>query len=158
MTGPFLAAVWVAEASIIVGLSTLSRIAILHHPYCEYCSRWTNIEPIKRDLSLADAGGPLKTLLSGDLTSLMRFSLAQNDNSFVQLELASCPNCTDSQYLTIFQVNQSYDKKGKLKIQRKPLVRNMLIAAEDVPSVKKNPAEIGIKQQQQGKAGKGVPG
>jgi ATP/ADP translocase len=136
VSGTSLAVLWAVEALIIVGFSTcLAPMAILQHPFCENCNRWTDIKPANRKLSLLDAGENLQSLLSGDLTSLTKFKLAQNDNLYLEVELARCPTCTESNYLTIFQVLQTFDKKGKLKIERKPLLRNMLVTAEELPLV-----------------------
>jgi hypothetical protein len=136
VTGIALAAVWAVEATIIVGAATVfARQFIVHHPFCESCGRWTVIEPGKRPLSLIGAGESYAQLMSGDLAALTKFNLALNESLFLQLDLASCPTCEESYFLTIQQVKHSLDKEGKLKVETTPLVRNMLIAAEDVPLV-----------------------
>jgi hypothetical protein len=136
VSGIPLAIVWAIEAVVIVGASTFfARNAIAHHPFCENCSRWTDIVPGGRHLSLAGAQESLAQLLSGDLAALANFNLAQNENVFLQLDLASCPACEESCYLTIQQITQTYDKEGKLKVETTPLLRNMLIDAEAVPLV-----------------------
>jgi hypothetical protein len=136
VTGIPLAIVWAIEASLIVGGATyFARSAIVHHPYCESCGRWTKIVPGNRHLSLMGAGELLSQLLSGDLAALTRFNLAQNESTYLQLDLASCTTCTESHYLTIQQVTQTIDKEGKLKTELKAIVRNMWINAEDLPLI-----------------------
>ncbi|MCC6126429.1 MAG: hypothetical protein IT426_15835 [Pirellulales bacterium] len=136
VSGIPLAIVWAIEAAMIVGGSTyFARNAIAHHPFCENCGRWTDIVAGCRHLSLAESQESLARLLSGDLAVLANFNLAQNENVFLQLDLASCPICAESCYLTIQQVTQTYDKEGKLKVETTPLLRNMSIDAEAVPLV-----------------------
>jgi hypothetical protein len=136
ISGIPLAIVWALEAAIILGGSTyLARQFILHVPFCEDCGRWTVNKAGTRFLSLIGAGDPLKQLLSGDLTALENFNLAQSESVYLQLDLATCPGCTESNYLTVQQAKQTLDKEGKLKTELTPLVRNMLVAAEDLPLI-----------------------
>jgi hypothetical protein len=136
VSGIPLAVVWAIEAAMIVGAATyFARKAIVHHPFCENCSRWANIEPGKRPLSLIGAGEHFSQLISGDLNALMKFNLAHSESTYLQLDLASCPTCAESCYLTIQQVSETLDKEGKLKIERKALVHNMTIPAEYIPLV-----------------------
>lgn len=136
VSGLFLGILWTLEALIVVGFSTvLATCWIDDLPFCENCNRWTVVKPIKKDLSLRNSQETLPALLEGDLSGLPKFPLAQNENLYLQFELASCPSCEESHYLTIYNVTKSLDNKGKENIERKVLIRNMRIAAEDVPLI-----------------------
>lgn len=127
-------AFWSLEALIIVGISTfLAPYLIRHRPFCERCDCWTDIKLEIKNLSLSGAGENLKALLSGDLTSLKYFKPANNEPLSLELELATCPTCAETQCLTIYQVKKTLENKGKMKVKRTALVRNMLIDAADVP-------------------------
>jgi hypothetical protein len=134
--GVELAVIWVLEAAIILGGSTWFALQqILHHPFCEKCNRWTDFAPGVRTLSMVVAEDAMKTLLEGDLTSLRRFSNSQDERNYLQLDMASCPTCDESHYLTIYQVKLSRDENGKLKKDCTPLLRDMHVAAEDLPLI-----------------------
>jgi hypothetical protein len=154
VSGIPLAIVWAIEAAVIVGGSTvLARQFILNIPFCESCGRWTVKKPGTRPLSLIGAGDALKQLLSGDLTSLANFNLAQNEAIYMQLDLANCPSCTESNFLTIQQAKQTLDKEGKLKVELTPLLRNMLVSAEDLPLIEnagRNPPPENANQNSAG--------
>jgi hypothetical protein len=134
--GPLLGFYWTIEALLIVGVSTVCGPYLIRHlPFCENCNHWTEIKKINRKLSLDRAENLLENLVSGDLTSLMKFDLAQYRRHYLELELAHCLTCLESQYLTIYRVEETLDKKGKTNIERKILIRNMKIEADYIPLV-----------------------
>jgi hypothetical protein len=145
LKGPFLGVIWVAEAIVIVGgAAFFAPMRIKDHPFCEACSQWTTIRPVGTNLSLRNAETTLPALLSGEVAALSKFSAADTEQLYLQLELASCPSCDESHYLSLFQVAKSIDKKGKETVERRPVIRNMLIAAEDVPLAR----NAGMTQQE----------
>jgi hypothetical protein len=137
VSGIMLAAFWSIEAVIIVGLSTVvAWYVIADHPFCENCKRWTVNEKGNRSLSLIGANDALRQLLAGDPASLMKFNLAQNEQEYLQLDLALCSTCTESNFLTVQRVTETIDKEGKVNSTRTPLLQNMLIDAEYLPLVR----------------------
>jgi hypothetical protein len=131
-----LAIVWAIEAIVIVGAATYyARAAIVHHPFCELCRHWTKKTVGSRSLSLFGADELLKQLLDGDLTTLDKFNLAQNEGTTLRLNVATCPACDESCFLTIQQVTVTINKEGKPETKVEALVNNMLIAAEDIPLI-----------------------
>jgi hypothetical protein len=145
LKGPFLGVIWAAEAIVIVGGATFfAPMRIKDHPFCETCKHWTTIKPVGTKLSLRDVERTLPALLSGDVTALSDFSAADTEQLYLELELASCPTCDESHYLSVFQVAMTIDKKGKETVERRPVIRNMLIAAEDVPLAR----NAGMKRQE----------
>jgi hypothetical protein len=137
MTGPFMVVFWSLEAIIVIGISTgCAPHLITGCPFCENCKRWIDVKPINRNLSLVGAEQSMKALESGELSSLASFNLAQNELVYLELQFGQCSSCDESNYLTVYFVKTSLDRKGKMEVEKKPLIRNMLIAAEYVPLVK----------------------
>jgi hypothetical protein len=137
VTGIELGTIWAVEAATIVGFSTLfARKFILNHPFCENCNCWTIIKPGERRLSIVGMDEYLERLFSGNLTSLKHFRLAENDTLVMSLDLATCPRCKETCYLTIKKVTISPDKEGNPQENSTPIVQNMLIPPEFVPLVK----------------------
>jgi hypothetical protein len=136
VSGIPLAIVWIIEAVVIVGAATFfARDAILHHPFCELCRRWTKKTVGTRSLSLLGSNELIKQLLEGDLTTLDKINLAQNEGTTLRLDLATCPTCDESCFLTIQQVTVTINKEGKPETKVEPLVNNMIIVAEDIPLI-----------------------
>jgi hypothetical protein len=137
VSGIMLAVFWSIEAAIIVGLSTVvAWYVISDHPFCENCKRWTVNEKGNRSLSLIGAEDDLRQLLAGDPTSLMKFNLAQNEQEYLQLDLALCPTCTESNFLTVQRVTETVDKEGKVNSTRTPLLQNLLLDPDYLPLVR----------------------
>jgi hypothetical protein len=132
-----LGVVWSIEAiTILAGSTIFACIFIMDLPFCESCNRWTTKKAGERKLSLVGAGEALNRLLTGDLTALAEFNLAQDEEAeYLQLDMATCPACSESNYLTVKQNKQTLDSEGKPKTDSKSLLENMLVAGEDLPLI-----------------------
>lgn len=141
VTGVFLAAVWVAEAAIIVGVAGATVHACVGHlPFCEETNQWTKAEKKVAQLSLVhdeDAEAKLKRLVEGDLTALAELTRAIGDEpSLLQLDLATCPDCPTCNYLTMKIVQSVTNKKGEVSKQEVKLLEHLQVAPEDVPAIR----------------------
>ena len=141
VTGPFLAAVWLIEAAMIVGLSVIAvRIFLGERPFCEETGQWTKSQANAARLSLVDddlVEGKLKRLLEGDLGSLPEFYRANpGDAVILQLDLATCDDCPQCNYLTIKSVQAVVNKKGEVTNQETKLLTNLRITPEQVEIVR----------------------
>jgi hypothetical protein len=139
VSGIVLGIVWLGEAGIIVGLA--ARIAwrgISSQPFCETCNRWTvseaNVQRLAASSRQAEALEPVK---AGDLAALDAFDrAAANARAYLQLDLARCPKCQQSNFLSIYDCQHTVDKHGKPKLTKTAVVENLIIAADDIPRVR----------------------
>lgn len=129
VTGIPLAIVWLVEAGIVlVAASKVAIGQIAQLPFCEACAAWTVPEKSVRVLSADGTEPPWSRVLDGQLIALNEFPVATGDESAtVHLDLASCPSCEQSHFLTARQVTATADAKGNVKITEKPLATNLII-------------------------------
>jgi hypothetical protein len=138
LTGIPLAAVWIAEAAIIVGLAThFPWSEIRQWVFCEACGWWETIETNLHRFSAENADQIAERLNQEDLGVLRNMPLAKpDDQTFLRMHLATCETCDESNYLELEQVTLTVDKKGNVKTRLTKLVDKLLVAAADVPLVR----------------------
>jgi hypothetical protein len=140
VSGIFLGLVWVAEAAIIVGAATMFAVGfVADQPFCEECNAWTKQEEGVAHLALPtdEENSPLDRVLNGDLSALDEMIRSgPGAPAFLRLDLATCPTCTESNYLTVQLTTHTVNKKGEVSTNTDALVKNMLIAEQDVPRVR----------------------
>jgi len=138
LTGIPLAAVWLAEAAIIVGLAThFPWSEIRQWVFCETCGWWETIETSLHRFSAEKADAIVERLVQNDLEVIRDMRLARADDlTFLRISLASCETCDESHYLDLEQVRLTVDKKGNPKTISTKLVDKLLVAAADVPLVR----------------------
>lgn len=121
--GWMLVGFWVAEAfavtGIVVGMARLDA----RRPFCETCLEWTNSTSGLMRLS-ADGQEPAwNEVLSGDLPALAVFSPTSSSTSpHVRLDLASCPKCDHSNFVTLTTVTITKNQKGQDKTTERAIV------------------------------------
>jgi hypothetical protein len=154
VTGVALAAVWSVEASVIVGFAAWSAYkGVASTPFCETCNRWTVAAPdVRRLLAPSEAQG---RLVAGDLGALAESRLATGREPwYLQLDLAFCPACGQSNFLSVLSVKNTLDEKGNPKVVKKTLLQHLVIAAADVLRVR----DAGLAAEQGEATGSGPQG
>jgi hypothetical protein len=131
ITGWFLVLFWVAETGMILVVSLMASMAHANVPFCESCQQWTEESKAVAKLA-ADGNEPTwQQVLGGDLPALADFSPAEGlAPVFVQLDLARCPRCEVSRFLTINKVQTTIDKNGEPSLKMEPLITNAMITPE----------------------------
>ncbi len=123
LKGVFLALIWLAEAGIIVWLATILAIgSIASLSFCERCNRWTTAEEGVQKL-LVEPGQEsiVEAAATGDIVPLKDLYRAPDDAAaYLQLDVAHCDTCSESNFLTIQMVTHTEDKKGNLQKRRSP--------------------------------------
>ena len=130
--GIFLAAVWLAEAGMIVGVAAWTAWrGISSQPFCETCNRWTTIEPnVQRLVPGSGQANSLERVKAGDLTALGEFTRARiGVRAYLQLDLARCPSCQQSNFLSIHSCQDTVDRNGKPKVVKTAVIENLIIGA-----------------------------
>jgi hypothetical protein len=127
--GWLLVGFWIAEG-VCVGLivAAIAR-SDANRPFCESCQVWTGS---KSGLMILAADGkepPWQEVLSGDLTAIASFQPTTAETSpHVRLDLARCPNCQHSNFVTLTGVTITTDSKGNSKTKERQLLLNGMIS------------------------------
>jgi len=126
--GWFLAVIWIVETGVIVGLSMMIARTGGDRPFCESCNEWTERERGVARLA-ADGSEPAWTaVLAGDLPSLASFEPAEpGARQFVRLDVARCPRCDESRFLTASAVEIVVDKQGHSSEKLRGLITNAIL-------------------------------
>ena len=126
--GGLLAIIWIVETVVIVGLSmTIARLDG-DRPFCEACNEWTQRQRGIARLA-SDGSEPAWTaVLAGDLPSLASFEPAEpGARQFVRLDVARCPRCQESRFLTASAVEIVVDKQGHSSEKLRGLITNAIL-------------------------------
>ncbi len=137
VTGAWLVVFWVAEAFVIVMVPVVvARDELDLLTYCETCCAWCEPKPGISRLAPSDAVALAKRVEAGELHALAETPAAgANDAVAVRLDLARCPSCSDSNYLSLQRVSVVIDKRGRRKESSELLVSNVRLSKTDVETV-----------------------
>ncbi len=138
VSGLFLAAVWLTEAGVIVGIATLYPLnEIGGWVFCEKCGWWDTIETCPQRLSVNGMETLIERLQADDLAVLRSAEVARPDEmTYLQLQLATCPTCDECNYLDLERVVVTLDKNGKPTSKTLKLIKKLELAADDVELVR----------------------
>jgi len=127
--GWLLVIVWVAEGVCVTGIIVATARSDAQRPFCETCLEWTNAEKGLMYLA-ADGNEPTwQEVLAGDLTALAVFARAfEHTSPHVRLDLARCPKCEHSNFVSLTAVTITTDKKGNDKTKERSLITSGAIS------------------------------
>jgi hypothetical protein len=146
--GVFLAVIWIAEAAAVLGCATVCAYAMSNAlPFCETCNRWTVLhKAVRQLLPVGVREDSLRRATAGDVDALTELVRAESGaRTCLQLDLASCPACQQSNFLSIRMVQRTVDSKGKEQVKKTTLLKDLMLEAADVPRVRqagRDPAEL----------------
>jgi hypothetical protein len=128
VTGWLLVAVWIIEACVVLGLTVVVALLNSERPFCERCQAWTDAERGVARLASSGAEPAWQKVLGGDLPALAEFPPSPpGAMQYVRLDLARCPRCAESRFLSIASVSVAVDKKGKASETTKSLATHAII-------------------------------
>jgi hypothetical protein len=131
VTGWVLVGLWVVELFVVSVVAIIAAALDSDTAFCEHCLKWTESEKGVAQLDADGAEPAWVQITAGDLVGLAEFQPAPSGSQrFVRLDLASCPQCTGSRFLTIKRVEITHDKKGNPKENETPLVTNAILKPE----------------------------
>ena len=118
---------WIAEALIVVLLSLAVAVAN-DTPYCDRCNIWTKKQKDVASFALADPG-PLKTQLEMEGYEILDAlnGLPVDPANCLKATVHSCPQCEDTDYLTICHSRIVVDGDGNQTTQETELVKHLRI-------------------------------
>ncbi len=133
ISGLPLAAIWVLEALLVLGASTLLAGSTASTPFCESCNAWTEEAQAFKRLMPPDDPEPLTQLSDGDLSALNQFTACQDvPDQSVRLDLFACPECAETRFLTVNLSRITVDKDGDSSEQVTTIIERMVLNAESM--------------------------
>jgi hypothetical protein len=154
VSGIFLALVWILEAGIIVGLAAMMAPGLINsQPFCELSGEWATKEEDVARLEFPEDDALLDRLLGGEVDAIGELCRADPAlAAYMRLDLSLCPQCADSNWLTINAVVHGVDKDGKKTTEVTALVTNLEITEQQVATVRAGgrehtPEEIAAREQ-----------
>lgn len=126
---------WVLEALIIFVMAFVSRKVYGNQPFCEDCNEWTSETKELAVLPVSATDPAWQTVIGGNVSSIRKLQLAPDSNRYVELQLASCPSCTSSDFLTAVSVELRLNKEGNLEKNESDIFRALTISADQKAEV-----------------------
>jgi hypothetical protein len=138
VSGLPLAAVWLVEAGIIVGLATRGPWRAYHAlVFCEPCETWTTDEGNAVRLQDVHIAELVRQFEAGDFSGLSAAPVAPLEApNFVRLNLTCCESCGDTNCLEVERVAVTVDKEGKQVEKTTILLKGLLITADEAQRVR----------------------
>ena len=142
VSGIFLGIIWAIEAGLIVLAAAFTAPGrLMDVAFCEPCESWTKLQTGLRTISLEGVDAVLARMAEGDVAALRETKPADAaDAGHVRVDLATCPSCANSAYLTLTLVQKKVDEKGKESKEEKAVLQNLVLSAGDV-GILKEPAK-----------------
>jgi hypothetical protein len=116
-------------------------------PFCEHCNCWTTFSLIRHYESLDEDNPLLPRLITGDLTAVRALVVFNFDDlpsnvlsSWLRFDVAICPSCTNSNYLSIAHVVPT-NKGGEIAFVNQYLLKNVRISNDQVALIRQNGAD-----------------
>jgi hypothetical protein len=128
VTGWPLVAVWIIEAGATLFISVSASRLGADRPFCESCNEWTDQHAGVARLAANATEPAWQEVLAGDLPALAAFEPAHPaDSVYVRLDVARCPRCEQSRFLTINSIATTTDSKGNTSENVQPLIANAIL-------------------------------
>lgn len=144
ISGPFLAAFWVAEllaiCLIAVGVGASMNAGRV---YCEMCRRWISAQQDAYRIAIDEIeNDELAKCLNEDIRLLAQLKRANaGDEAYIQLDLASCSGCENSHYVSAQVVAHVQNNDGKTEKKTEQILGNRQILKEDVSFILEQSAQ-----------------
>ncbi len=131
LSGWGVVAVWVIEFLFIYGMAFVTGMgAYGNKPFCENCKRWNDETEDLAVLPVATTDPAWVQVRNGDFDSLKKLQMVPNrDGSYVELRLADCPTCDESDYLSAIGIVLTMND-GELKKNDTDIFRNLSVTRE----------------------------
>jgi hypothetical protein len=116
----------------------LSKGQIAGRAFCERCNQWTTATKDARRLVISEGQeAAVERAIDGDLAALDELLPAEGtEPSYLRIDLATCPACTDSNFLTLQMVSQAVNKKGETSTNEVALLYQVAMSQADVERIR----------------------
>lgn len=119
--------VWVLEALIIFGTALAAKMVYGNAPFCEVCNCWTEETKELAQLPVSPQDPAWQQFSQGDLDAVKKLQVAQEIPQYVELQLAACPSCTSSDYISAVGITLTANKEGEIEKHEADIVRHLRI-------------------------------
>ncbi|QDV47828.1 hypothetical protein Enr13x_77400 [Stieleria neptunia] len=121
-------AIWVLEAALIFGTAFVSGMAAYgNRPFCEHCHRWNDETEELAVLPVSTTDPAWMQIRNGNFDALKKLQIASDsDVAYVELRLADCPTCDESDYLSAIGITLTVDE-GQLKKNETDIFRHLSV-------------------------------
>lgn len=137
-TGWQLYAIWLIEALMIVGTSTLIALGFVEStPFCENCETWIeNDQVIEGFENIEDRESFKASLEQGQIEQVTQLEQAAKDsNSGTEIHLNNCTSCNKNHFLSIECVSITVDKDGKVDKASDRLMQHFILSNEQFSKI-----------------------
>lgn len=135
--GWLLVAFWTIEALVVAGMMYLLITIDADEPFCENCYEWTQTE---KSVAIFHATGrepEWQRLRTGDYGALTALPiLTSSQPEYVRLDVASCPKCSGSNFMTLRHVKIKKDSDGDETKDEKTLLKNIILGEQQLQLVR----------------------
>jgi hypothetical protein len=124
-------AFWIIEAGLIFGTAIVTGMGTYgSRPFCENCYRWNDETEELAVLPVSTSDPAWIQIRGGNFNALKKLQIATgSDSSYVELRLADCPTCDESDYLSAIGITLTVDD-GQIKKQETDLFRNLSVTRD----------------------------
>lgn len=136
-TGIALWVFWGMEAATVLGCSVAAAHAVQDEPFCEGCNVWTNATEDVVRVAAADPEEMKQRMEAKDIGYLEKLgAVAPDAAGWFRLDLHTCPNCTQTNTLTVKSVTVKVEK-DKRSEETKDLLDKLLLGAHEVDALRR---------------------
>lgn len=128
MSGIGVCILWLVEFLVIAGVAWVARSTYGTAPFCEDCNQWTEETKELAHLPVSPADPAWERFTHGDLDAIKRLQVVQNVPQYVELQLAACPKCQNSDYVSAVGVSLTAGKDGEIQKNETDIVRHLRIS------------------------------
>lgn len=138
VSGTFLWLIWAGEAATILGTAlVVARKFAGELPFCERCERWCEKPVAVARVNPGDAAQLRRTMEAGDYAYLRSLVPAgQIGTTWWRLDHHRCAGCDQLHTITVTEVRQQTDRRGRTTEKSKVLVHRLLATPEQVQSLR----------------------
>ncbi|MEM6471612.1 MAG: hypothetical protein AAF802_18780 [Planctomycetota bacterium] len=116
LSGIAVVAIWLIEAGLLYGFGFVTGVAAYgNRPFCESCDCWNDETQDLAVLPVAMSDPSWAQIRNGNFDALRKLQIVEDrNNSYVELRLADCSSCDDSDYLSAIGITLTVDN-GEIK-------------------------------------------
>ncbi|MEO1526013.1 MAG: hypothetical protein AAFX06_11295 [Planctomycetota bacterium] len=128
MKGLWLVAIWLIEFGMIFGTSIAGGMKTYgKKPFCEICNSWNDETEDLAVLPVSTDDPAWTRVRNGDFDALKKLQIVPDQQAtYVELRLADCPTCDQSDYLSAIGITLTVDE-GEIKKNESDIFRHLTV-------------------------------
>jgi hypothetical protein len=150
VSGGFLWFIWIVEAAIILGGTTIAAVGVLSTtPFCESCQSWCHLTKDLMLLGDADSDELKRRMEAKDFDYLKSLGpKKEGQQDWIRVDIYDCTKCGLTNTLSLLREQLTVDKKGKHGKKSVGVMDNLLLSKSDVDRLRQLGQELGKIQIQ----------